>query len=110
MASNKIALHKARAVVLYHHNGSYKNDLDTNIPLNDNPSNYSSIEIIFFAGSISSTARAVLFMSGINNTAYYPCMQNSSFNWVRCGLTSEYLELVASSYSSLYVRTITAFV
>lgn len=110
MAIGKIALHKARLVTLYQHTGSYKNDLGTNIPLNDNPENYSSIEIIFFAGSISSATRAVLFMSGINNIAYYPCMQNSSLNWVRCGLTDSSLELVASSYSSLYVRSINAFV
>lgn len=101
-----IKISNLRLYDVYHHTGSYQNDIGKIFTLTPRLNNVLYYLVEAYTSSMTSSTRIQVLVTG-GAAKYYPALYNSNWNWVRIE-TGQDLNLLASSLSSLYVRTITA--
>lgn len=92
--------------IIYQDNNAYTDNIGVDLNLTETVEGHSFLKVTAFRNAIASNSRVVLLYPIGASACYLPALVDANYNYVRCEAHNNIFSIVSTSYSSLYVRSI----
>lgn len=111
VAESKMLQKSSKLSVVYNAPDVYVNNIGSTIQTSYNLRRYSWLELMFFEGSISGSARRMVLINNWhrNMNAYFLFAIPTGYASVRVSLSDDSIEIMSSTQSSLFLSAVYAY-